>query len=117
LGVERPLYSRPPGDGNPHVEYSDGEYAYVQTERGVEFGRRTSSSADDILYWLSLDVVLTLATDFEVAHRMHGRSYRRLLYEKELELLRRVNPAWAERRRGEIEAILVRHPYDDVREG
>lgn len=117
LGVERPLFTRPPGDGSPHVEYSGGEYAYVHTERGAEFGRRTSSSADDILYWLTLDVVLTLAADFEVAHRIPGRSFRRLLFEKELELLRRINPGWAERRQAEIATILARHPYDDVREG
>jgi hypothetical protein len=116
LGVARglfPYYTRPWGDGSPHVEISDGLYYFVLTERGTEFQRRSTHDADELLYWLLQGVTFTLACDFEVNHRVPDQDPRRMLFAKQLELLRGLDPAWEQRRAREIERTLNDHPFTD----
>ncbi len=113
LGVRRTLPDRPQEDGSPHVEVSESGYHYVVTERGVELERRTTLQADELLYWLACGITHELATTFELEHRVKGRDFRRLLFEKQMELLGTVNREWERRRKSEIDAILRTYPYDD----
>jgi immunity protein 63 of polymorphic toxin system len=117
LGVRRALQDRAQDDGSPHVEVSESGYHYVVTERGIELERRTTLQADELLYWLACGITHELATAFELEHRVKGRSLRRLLFEKQLELLGTVSHECERRRRSEIDAILRTYPYDDAVEG
>jgi hypothetical protein len=116
LGREWPLYAVPRHDGSPHVEVSGDQLSYVVTERGSEFERRTTTSQDDLLYWLTSDMVFSLAGHYELNHREAGRDFRRIMFARELELMGRINPAWRERKEAEILDILARHPYRDENE-
>jgi hypothetical protein len=116
IGHEWPFHTSPRHDGSPHVEASDGELSYVVAERGAEFERRTTTSQDELLYWLTSDVVFSLAVDYEPNHREPGRDCRRIMFARELELMGRINPAWRARKEAEITDILVRHPYRDENE-
>ncbi|KRG83185.1 hypothetical protein ABB34_12700 [Stenotrophomonas daejeonensis] len=116
LGHEWPLYAVPRHDGSPHVEVSGDQLSYVVTERGSEFERRTTTSQDDLLYWLTSDMVFSLAGHYELNHREAGRDFRRIMFARELELMGRINPAWRERKEAEILDILARHPYRDENE-
>ena len=107
----------PADDGAAHVEYNGTAYHYVSTERGRENERRIATEEDEILYWLLSDIVFDLSCSFEVKHRVNGQSFRRLLFAKELELMRSLRPEWEMRKRSEINAILAKAPYDDVAEG
>lgn len=104
-------------DGTAHVEHVAGEYHLVATERGLELSRASTPDPGEILYWLLRDLAFGRAREFEFRHRVRGQSFRRLLFAQQVEYLRRVSPAYAERREREIAAILREHPYDDAREG
>jgi hypothetical protein len=117
LSAHRSLHSAPQHDGSAHVEVSNDRYHYVVTERGTELERRTTTEAEELLYWRTSDVVFELATAFELKHRVKGQSFRRLLFQKEVELLECINPQWAKREQAEIEAIPEKQPYDDKVEG
>lgn len=117
LGVPAIYRTSPADDGAAHVEYNGEAYHYVSTERGRENERRITSDEDEILYWLISDMVFDLSCTFEVTHRVKGQSFRRVLFAKELELMRLFSPEWEARKRSEINAILVKAPYDDIAEG
>lgn len=111
------LQTSPAHDGTSHIEWADGVWYYLATDRGYEVMRQTTTERAELLYWLLRDVTWGMARGYEFQHRVPGQSFRRLLFAKQLELLTQVDPIWAERRRQEIAAILAEHPYDDEREG
>jgi hypothetical protein len=116
LGVPEgrfPYQTQRADDGSPHVEVSDGLYYFVVTERGYELQRRSTHDGDELLYWLLEGVTFTLAGDFEVNHRVPGQDCRRLLFAKQLELLRGLDPAWEQRRARELDRTLHDHPFND----
>jgi hypothetical protein len=98
------------------VEVNDGNYTWVLTERGKERARRLTRDPDDVLYWLIGDTAFTMACDYELAHRIEGQDFRRILFAKEIELLDRLDHRWAMRKTKELNAILRRNPFiDDLR--
>ncbi|MBA4016514.1 MAG: hypothetical protein C0483_04945 [Pirellula sp.] len=101
------------GFGDPHVEINSAGYHYVVTERGQEYRRRTTTDAEELLYWLISDVVFDMASKYELQHRVPKQDGRRLMFQKRIELISTLSPEWAERKRAEIEAILAEHPYSD----
>lgn len=117
LGVSAAFRTSAADDGAAHVERIAGAFHYVSTERGCENERRIASGEDEVLYWLLSDVVFDLSRTFEAKHRVKGQSFRRLLFAKELELMRLLSLEWGARKRAEINAILAKAPYDDVAEG
>ena len=117
LGVKPVLHTRQQHTGEAHVEIVDDGYHYVVTERGTEPERRITADEDEMLYWLLSYVIFDLASGLELKNRVKGQSFRRLLFAKELELMGCLNPSWAERKSREIEAVLAKHPYDDLVEG
>jgi len=119
LGVPNdrfPYQTCPAHDGSPHVEISGGHYHYVVTERGVELERRTTRDANQLMFWLLADVTFSLACEFELAHRLPGRDFRRVLFAKQVELLTGLDPAWGQRRAEELDRILREHPLEDSAE-
>jgi hypothetical protein len=117
LGARNQLKTTPRDDGSAHVEISAGRYHYVATERGSIREHRVTDDDDELLYWLMKDVTFELAMAYELRHRVQGQSFRRLLFSTQIELLQKVKPEWAEKKRVEIESILRVSPYDDAAEG
>ncbi len=113
LGREAVVHTTPQHNGSPHAEVVDGRYHYVVTERGRELERRIAENEDEMLYWLVSDLVFGLATKYELEHRVPDKDFRRLLFAREIELMEKVNPEWAERTRQKIRNILAKHPYND----
>ncbi|TPQ34680.1 Imm63 family immunity protein [Cupriavidus pinatubonensis] len=103
----------PVGDGSPHLEIGDGKYHLVYSERGMEFGRRSSASIDDILYWYFDSVTSTLAFNFELENRVEGQDCRRIAFAKKRELIHSINGEWDERLALEIQKILRNNPFRD----
>ncbi len=104
-------------DGFAHVEIAAGHFHYVVTERGLERSRQTTADKDELLYWLVSSVASARAGDYEFRHRVRGKSFRRLMFAKQIEYLARVRADWAERTAREIDAIVAKNPYDDIAEG
>ena len=117
VGVNCRFLVTPQHDGTAHVEVADGVFYFVVTERGAELQRRSTTSEEVLLYWLACDAAFEAASEFERKHRQSGTSFRRLMFEKEIEFMTRFRPAWGGRKRAEIEVILTKYPYDDRPEG
>ncbi|MGQ4584263.1 Imm63 family immunity protein [Lysobacter sp. F60174L2] len=100
-------------DGSPHVEFVNGKYNYVVTERGFEFERRIAQSEDELLYWFIGGVTANIASQFELENRIPGEDSRRQLFAKNLALLARLDPQWANRKQSEYEHVLSEHPFRD----
>ena len=103
----------PTNDGSPHVEHYGRTYAYVVTERGEEVERRETNDRDQLLYWLVSDTTREAAQRYELTHRAARRDFRRLLFEKHVELLKGIRAVWGARKRQEYDDVLAKHPYID----
>ena len=108
-----PTFGGSEQSGRPHVEADERGYHYVVCERGTEFERFTSGDPEEIAFLACRDMAFEMACEQELAQRVAGRDARRRIFALEIGLLRRIDPAWAERVRTENERILEEHPFVD----
>ena len=108
-----PTYGASDHTGRPHVEADADGYHYVVCERGTEFERATSTDAEEIAFLACRDMAFEMACERELATRVPDQDSRRRIFAIELELLRQVDAAWADRVRAENERILAEHPFRD----
>ena len=100
-------------DGSPHIEVSDAYY-FIVRERGIELRRRRTADLDELLCWILEGIVSSLSWDFELRQRRAGEDSRRQGFVKQVELLRKLSPAWVERQERHHEEILKHHPFHDA---
>jgi len=108
-----PTYGWCEGSARPHIELDDRGYHYVVSERGQELQRITTWNLDTLLGHIFDSVSFGMAAKYELHHRIQGQDSRRLLWKRQLELLRILSPEWAALRSSEIDDILQKHPYND----
>jgi hypothetical protein len=108
-----PTYGRSEQSGRPHIEIIGCVYQYVMAERGKEFRRKKTTEIQELLYWIFRSVTFNMACDYELAHRVKGVDFRRLLFQKQIELLNTLNPDWAGQMQKEKTEILEKHPFVD----
>ena len=93
------------GDGTPCVKYINGEYHLTCEERGKVYSEFTSTSADEIRYRLASITAKDQAV-LQLSPAVLLEFPRGQMKQKceilQLELLARVSPEWAERRRLEL---------------
>ncbi len=99
--------------GSPHVELLGDEIHVVTTERGLELSREVYTKKEDFLYSLVALNTFWIGVDHEFKNRIEDQDSRRIIFAKQLELLERIDPAFAERRANEIDATLRDNPYND----
>lgn len=104
-------------DGTSHLEIENDTYHYIATERGLDLSKKSTRDKDELLYWLVSELAWGLASTYEFKNRIKGQSFRRVLFAKTIENLNKANPAWAERKQKEFDAILAIHPFNDLTEG
>ena len=103
----------PSDSGSPHVEFVDGEFQYVVTERGFESDRRSTPEINEILYWLVNDLVFWMSVSYELKNRIEGQDCRRIMFAHRQELMERAGHQFADRLAREIEATLAKNPFLD----
>jgi len=108
-----PTYGHSVDSAHPHIEVSEQGYHYVVVERGIELERKTTSSLDELLYWVFRDVTFSMAIMYRPERRDPKKDFRRLLFANQIELLSLLNQEWAKKKEQEIEAILKKNPYVD----
>lgn len=89
----------------PFVEVHDGILHWVVMERGQELEHRTTGNLDELLHWVALDATSSMAQDWELEQRDRfpaGRDTRIGWLAKQVDLLRRLDPQWAEQFRADI---------------
>lgn len=100
-------------DGSEHVEIVGNEYHLIATERGLELERRKTRDKNELFYWLISDIAFWHGVKFELKNRDENRDCRRLIFDKQIELLEKVDKDWAKRKKSEIEKILAENPFSD----
>jgi hypothetical protein len=108
-----PTYGYSEQSARPHVEVSSVAYSYVIAERGQELSRYETYDLDEIFYRIFADVTFELSIKYELAHRIKIQDSRRIHFQRQVELLSMLSPAWAERESQEHAEILKRYPFDD----
>jgi hypothetical protein len=109
-----PTFGRSEDGARPHIEIdASGRLHYVVVERGQESERLPFIELDALLCRIFEGVTFQLAVDFEFTHRDAAKDCRRVLFSKQMELLRRLSPAWAAREAARHAEILERHPFRD----
>jgi hypothetical protein len=110
-----PTYGYSKDFAYPHIEIDNfGRLHYVIIERGEELERKTTEKLDDLLYWIYTSVTFSMASDFELKNRIEDKDCRRLMFEKQEELLGQLNEKWRLKENTEHQNILKRHPFDDL---
>jgi hypothetical protein len=110
---ELPTYGRSEDLARPHLEVDSRGYHFVVVERGQELERLTSRDLDEILFRVFQTVTFGLASAYELANRVEGQDTRRLLFQKQVELLSRLSEQWGQRQARRHEDILRAHPFSD----
>ena len=114
LNVEsyyKSFHTSPTHDGSPHIEFVDGKFHFVVTERGTEFERITNLSTDDVLYLLFDGITQHMATTYELQNRKQGIDGRSVWFPYQEDLMRKLNPEWGEKLKAKHERILLEHPF------
>lgn len=110
-----PTYGFSRDMAHPHVEIDKiGNLHYVVVERGTEIERRTTNNLDELLYWIFQSVTFSIASEYELNNRIESQDCRRLMFSKQLDILRLINSNWAASGEKEISVILRNHPFDDL---
>ncbi len=110
-----PSYGYSNDGAHPHIEVDNfGRLHYVIIERAEELERKTTDKLDDLLYWIFSSVTFSLACDFELKNRIEDKDCRRILFEKQEELLGQLNENWRLKEIAEHQEMLKKHPFDDL---
>jgi hypothetical protein len=108
-----PTYGRSEDGGRPHIEVDARGYHYVMVERGEEWTRLTTSDIDELLQKIFCSVTFGLASKYELKHRVPNMDSRRLLFQRQVDLLEELSPHWAKYEAERQKSILQQRPYDD----
>lgn len=100
-------------DGSPHVEFADGEYHYIVTERGLDLERKSTADIREILYWMLYDLTFWMGVSFEFKRRVEGPDCRRVIFAHQLELMKRADQTMAEKLEQHIAKTLTANPFID----
>lgn len=99
--------------GVAHVEYSNGEYHYIVTERGLDLSHRSTAELREILYWMVYEHTFWMGVAYEFKNRVEGPDVRRVMFTHWLEQMKKADQAMAERLEIDIAAILAANPFAD----
>ena len=108
-----PTFGRTEDGARPHIEVDNRGFHYVVVERGNELERKTSSEKDQLFYWIFNSVTFSMACEYELRNRIPNQDFRRLLFKKQIELIRDIKPEYAHKLEIEKRRILENHPYRD----
>jgi hypothetical protein len=108
-----PTYNWSEGSGRPHIEVHNDGYHFVVSERGKVFQRNVTRDINELLYWAVSCITHPMASQYELKHRIPNQDFRRLMFQKDIELLTVVRKDFADKRQKEIEETLMKHPYND----
>lgn len=99
--------------GVPHVEFENGQYHYIVTERGLDLSRRSTADINEILYWMLYDLTFWMGSAYEFKNRVEGPDCRRMMFAHWLEQMQKADQAMADRLKLDIERILAENPFVD----
>lgn len=109
-----PLQTNPQHDGSFHIEITPEAYEWVVTERGSELERLSFDTRDALLEHIFINLTFGAGVKYEVARRDPARDPRRIIFQHQLDLLAKLNPAWRDSAKQHIAEVLEKYPYRDT---
>lgn len=103
-------------DGHPFVREVHGSFHYVIQEGNEEYKRLIFCDTDELLYEVFKGVTFQMATDFELENRNENRDSRRIIFQKQKELLIQLNSNWGDKIEKQQKELLRQFPYNDLEE-
>ncbi|NML63601.1 hypothetical protein HHL22_00100 [Hymenobacter sp. RP-2-7] len=94
----------------PEVRVSQAGYHWVIVERGREEENRVFAQLDELLYQVFESVTFSLASSYELRHRIEGQDSRILLFARQVALLAQLDASWADRCRTKADFYLTGRP-------
>jgi hypothetical protein len=108
-----PTYSNP-GEAQPNVDMDqDGHFIYEIFERGLRIKKEVVKDENDLCFLVFNLVTFMMAANFELEHRIEDRDSRRIMFDKQEELLGQMREDWKIRKLAEHQSILKSRPFDD----
>ncbi|GAB2024489.1 Imm63 family immunity protein [Lactovum odontotermitis] len=86
-------------------------YHYVVMERGKEVESYSSGIVDEVLYFVFKDITRSLAIKYESEHSVPNQDFRKIMFQRQLELLSEINPDYEEKQKSYIQDVLAKNPY------
>lgn len=108
-----PTYGYSEQTARPHVEVSPRAYFYVIAQSGQEVSRYATRDVDELLYKIFADVAFELSVRYAEKNRIEYQDIRRLVFQRQAELLTLLSAQWGERMSQEQAQILEQAPFDD----
>ena len=102
------------GDDEYCVELSEDDYHYFYIERGQKRTEVRTRDLDELYYHIFQPLTHALASQYSQQHRVPNQDFRRLLFQKQEQLIAVLSPHWADRTAKEHDKILQSHPYNDM---
>lgn len=103
-----------PNNGEGSFVFADNHgYHFVYTERGEEKKHQITYDLFEISYWVFEEMIFMMASKFELKNRIQNQDFRRVIFEKELELFSLIGDNFKKRYEISIDEILKIAPYDD----
>ena len=101
------------GDDEYCVEVSEAGYHYFYVERGIKTTQVITGDLDTLLYAIFDPITHELASQYARQHRIHNQDPRRLIFQKQVELMAVLSSKWGAKKASEHDTILERAPYND----
>lgn len=102
------------GDEGPQLLIDSHGYHLIWIERGQETSRQSTADAEGMVFRILADSAFSAGVAYELAHRVEGPDFRRIVHAKQRELFARLGPEWRARLEAEIAGVLAEHPYLDA---
>ena len=91
--------------------YSDSQgYHYVYSEKGNESKHKITDNVFDVSFWVIDSVISSLAIDYMRKNIQPGENQRKVIFAKELELLKEIGENYYKAGEIEIDEILKENP-------
>jgi Immunity protein 63 len=108
-----PLFGMSNHDGTPHIEINRDTYYFMAYERDTVTINRQTTRLPRLMYWIFETITDRMGFAYANEHRDPKNDPRRLIFQKQMELLEKLRVQWKDLKEQEINEILERHPYRD----
>ncbi|MFD1466697.1 Imm63 family immunity protein [Hymenobacter caeli] len=102
-----PTFGRNEDYARPEVRADAAGYHFVVVERGQEVAHEVFQHLEELLFVIFSAVTFSMASQYELRHRVAGQDTRILLFARQLELLARLDVSFADRLRPRYHQLLA----------
>ncbi|WP_330848026.1 Imm63 family immunity protein [Acinetobacter sp. ME22] len=86
----------------------EDKYWYISEERGEVYFEKTTKDFEELLYWIMDNFISSYSYQFELKNRIRGQDFRRIIFEKQIELFGLISDEWKVKKEKNIKKILGR---------